>query len=203
MAWRPEHLVVEGELDNTESGWTTGWIQLEGAAERIELKLAGNCHPDLAGWKFRIIRTDPPLAEDRDEEGSDYSDLNPDQSGCVGDITADQMIKHHDIPVRALLQRLHAGEKPPFTWRKCLYLEWYSNYNGRVVIQSTRLAVQRVGERSFELTEQQWAEQQRQNCQEMDFFLTQLGDSLENGALENGALENGALENGASDGDDD
>ncbi len=34
------------------------------------------------------------------------------------------------------MQRLMAGEKPPFTWRKCLYLEWFSNANGRVVIMT-------------------------------------------------------------------
>lgn len=53
MAWRPAHLVQAGELDNTQLGWTTGWLELDGFEHRLELKLAGNCHPDLAGWKFR------------------------------------------------------------------------------------------------------------------------------------------------------
>lgn len=26
MAWRPSDWVIEGELDNTTQGWTTGWI---------------------------------------------------------------------------------------------------------------------------------------------------------------------------------
>ncbi|QDV44545.1 hypothetical protein Enr13x_44110 [Stieleria neptunia] len=89
------------------------------------------------------------------------------------------MIKHFDIPTDELLRRIRAGENPPFTWRKCLYLEWYSNANGRAVIQSTRLEVQRIGERAFELTEDQWKEQAMQSANEFGHFMDQLGDALE------------------------
>ncbi len=181
MAWRPEHLLRRGELDNTQFGWTVGWLELEGFNERLTLKLAGNCHPDLAGWKFRIKRIEPALEKDFDgDDPPDYSGIRLDQSGHVGDITADQMIKHFEIPDNELVQRLHSGEEPPFTWRKCLYLEWFSNANGRAVIQSTRLEVERIGERAFELTEDQWRDQHRQNQNEMDFFMTQLRDAAEN-----------------------
>ncbi len=187
MAWRPERLFQCGELDNTQRGWTIGWLQLAGFTDRLQLKLAGNCHPDLAGWKFRIHRIEPELPDDKssgdeshDDEDApfDYSRINLDQSGHVGDITADQMIKHHDIPDDELVRRLVAGDKPPFTWRKCLYLEWFSNANGRVVIQSTRLEVKRLGERAFELTEEEWKEQARYNAEELNYFMTQLGDVL-------------------------
>lgn len=121
MAWRPERLVKAGQLDNTTLGWTVGWLELDGIDQRLRLKLAGNCHPDLAGWKFNIHRVE---AERADEDAlPDYSGISLDQSGHVGDITADQMVKHHDIPDKELARRLMAGEKPPFTWRKCLYLE--------------------------------------------------------------------------------
>ena len=182
MAWRPEHLVIAGELDNTEPGWTIGWLELEGCPERLRLKLAGNCHPDLAGWKFRIKRVTPAPPKDFDgEEPPPYEEINPDQSGHVGDITADQMIKDYEMPTEELVQRLHAGEEPEFTWRKCLYLEWFSNHNGRVVIQSPRLEVERIGDQAFELSEAQWRDQQFQNQQEMDYFITQLEDALEDG----------------------
>jgi hypothetical protein len=182
MAWRPEHLFRAGELDNTQPGWTVGWLELDGCSERLQLKLAGNCHPDLAGWKFRIKRAMPPFPKDFDGgEPPKYEEICPDQTGHVGDITADQMIKHFDIPDDELVRKLHAGETPPFTWRKCLYLEWFSNRNGRVVIQSTRLEVERIGDRAFELSEQQWTEQQQQNQQEMNYFMTQLEDALKQG----------------------
>ncbi len=179
MAWRPERLVKAGEIDNTRLGWTVGWLELEGVEGRLQLKLAGNCHPDLAGWKFSIRRFEPelPLTDD-DDERADYSGINLNQSGHVGDITADQMIKHHEISHKELAERLMAGEKPPFVWRKCLYLEWYSDKNGRVVIQSTRLEVERLGERAFELTEEEYLEQARQNAEEMNHFMSQLGDAL-------------------------
>ncbi len=57
MAWRPGAWVLDGELDNTTLRWTTGWIRLQGRDEPLRLKLAGNCHPDLAGWKIKVIRT--------------------------------------------------------------------------------------------------------------------------------------------------
>ncbi|TWU25187.1 hypothetical protein Pla52o_14850 [Novipirellula galeiformis] len=180
MAWRPEHLVTSGQLDNTLNGWTIGWLELDGIDERLQLKLAGNCHPDLAGWKFRIHRTapDPPKHFGSDEP-PDYSLLSRDQSGHVGDITADQMIKHFELSIDELGQRLREGEKPPFQWRRCLYLEWYSNHNGRVVIQSTRLEVERLGQRAFELTATEWREQAYRNSEEMDHFLMQLDDAIE------------------------
>lgn len=185
MAWRPERLVKAGELDNTTLGWTVGWLELEGIDQRLQLKLAGNCYPDLAGWRFRIHRVEPEQSEV--DAMPDYSNISLDQSGYVGDITADQMIKHHEIPNDELTSRLMAGEKPPFTWRKCLYLEWYSNTNGRVVIQSTRLEVERIGERAFELTVDQWEEQAQQNADELGHFMAQLDDVLQEREREDGA----------------
>ncbi|QDT05012.1 hypothetical protein K227x_34100 [Rubripirellula lacrimiformis] len=183
MAWRPTHLVQAGEIDNTQLGWTMGWLQLDGINEPLRLKLAGNCHPDLAGWKFRIQRIAPDIDQDIDgEDQLDYSIMGLDQSGQVGDITADQRVKHFDLPNKEVARRLMSGEKLPFTWRNCLYLEWYSNHIGRVVIQSTELEVVRMGERAFELTEEQWVEQHQQNRREIEFFMTQLGDALENAA---------------------
>ncbi len=89
------------------------------------------------------------------------------------------MIKHHDISNEELVRRLLAGEKPAYTWRKCLYLEWFSNTNGRVVIQSTRLEVERLGERAFELTEEEWQEQAKRNAEEINYFMAQVDDALQ------------------------
>lgn len=182
MAWRPCDWVVEGELDNTAQGWTIGWVKIQGRAEPLKLKLAGNCHPDLAGWKFKIVRTDP--IPDWAEPLRHLESIATDQSGNVGDVTADQMIKHFECSVEEFVERARAGDPPPTTWRKALYLEWFSIKNGRIVIQSTRLAVERQGERAFELTAEEWAEQARHNSDEMNHFMHQLGDVLTQ--LENG-----------------
>ena len=175
MAWRPSDWVLDGELDNTTLGWTIGWVRLLDRDEPLQLKLAGNCHPDLAGWKFRIVRTDPIPAW---ADAPDYTHIATDQSGTIGDVTADQMLQHYECSSEEFVKRCHAGDRPPTTLRKALYLEWFSVRNGRVVIQCTRLAVQRIGQRAFELTEQQWVAQAKQNSEEISFFMEQLGDAL-------------------------
>ena len=85
MAWRPSDWVLEGELDNTVQGLTIGWVKLRGRDEPLKLRLIGNCHPDLAGWKFRIVRTDP-IPEW--VGAMDDSRIATDQAGTIGDVTA-------------------------------------------------------------------------------------------------------------------
>jgi hypothetical protein len=140
------------------------------------LKLAGNCHPDLAGWKFRIRRTEPDPDAD---EPSDLTGLATDQSGMIGDVTAEQVLRHYEESTDEFLRLTREGRQPLTTLRKALYLEWFSHRNGRVVIQSTRLQVERIGERAFELTDEQWAEQTKQNQEEMTFFMHQVQDALD------------------------
>ena len=182
MAWRPTPLVQGGHLDNTTPGWTTGTLNLDGRPDPVRLKLVGDCHPDLAGWRFDLIRIEPePPEPDDPDPRATYADLHADQSGHVGDVTADMMIKHFDIPSSEVVRRLLDGDRPPFTMRKCVYLEWYSNRNGRVVIQSTRLEVRRRGDRAFELTEDQWRDQVRRNNDELQYFLAQAADRLNPG----------------------
>ncbi len=151
MAWRITDLIVEGELDNTVKGRVGGWLRLAGRDEVVRLELRGNCRPDLAGWRFRIVRLEqvPAWAEPVDLDG-----FATEQVGEAGDILADQILRHYDCPVEELLARIRAGEPPPEDLRPALYLEWYSDRNGRVVIQDTRLGVERLGGRTFELTEE-------------------------------------------------
>jgi hypothetical protein len=152
MAWRITDMVIEGELDNTIKGRVTGWLRLTGLDELVRLELRGNCRPDLAGWRFRIVRQEPVPAWA--DEVVELDGFATEQIGKVGDIMADQILRHFDCPVEELLARIRAGEPPPEDLRPALYLEWYSGANGRVVIQDTRLGVERLGRRAFELTEE-------------------------------------------------
>ena len=88
------------------------------------------------------------------------------------------MLHHYECSDDEFVRLLHKGQRPPTTLRNALYLEWFSHRNGRVVIQSTRLEVERLGERAFELTEDDWQEQAKHNQEEMHFFMAQLGDAL-------------------------
>ncbi len=177
MAWRPSEWVSEGEIDNTATGWTVGWIKIQGRDEPLRLKLVGNCHPDLAGWKSRSLRTDPiPVSA---EPLRHLDAIATDQSGHVGDVTADQKLKHFECSNKEFVKRSYAGDQPPTLLRKALYLEWFSNKNGRCVIQSTRLAVERIGERAFELTAEDWAEQTKRNSDELGHFMLQVSNALD------------------------
>jgi hypothetical protein len=87
-------------------------------------------------------------------------------------------VKHFECSSEEFAERRYAGEQVQTTCRKSLYLEWFSTANGRVVIESTRLAVRRQGERAFELTEEQTIEQARRNAEEITYFLHQVADAL-------------------------
>jgi hypothetical protein len=165
MAWRIADLVVEGEIDNTVKGRVIGWIRLSDRAESVKLDLQGDCHPDLAGWRFRVrrLRDVPAWAEPVDASG-----LTNEQVGDVGDITADQVLRDFDCSVEEFLMRKRAGEPVPEQLRKALYLEWYSHSNGRVVIQDTRLGIALMGQRGFELTEEDLRRKREKAEQELD-----------------------------------
>lgn len=174
MAWRPSDWVTGGEIDNTVKGWTTGRVSLDGRDEPLQLKLAGNCHPDLAGWKLRINRVDPiPVWV----EPGDFDGMATDQSGIVGDIT-EQQLKHFECSTAEFVRRYRTDDEVPTTLRTGIYLEWYSNLNGRMVIQCTRLAFEKIGQQSFVLTEAEVAEQARRNAEEMSHFMGQVEDVL-------------------------
>lgn len=151
MAWRIADSVVEGEFDNTTKGCVTGWLRLVGRDELVRLELRGNCRPDLAGWRFRIVRLEPVPTWAKPVHLEKFASQ---QIGEAGDILADQILRHFDCPVEEFLARIRASEPPPEELRQAVYLEWYSDQNGRVVIQDTRLGVERLGARSFELTEE-------------------------------------------------
>ena len=129
MALRIDEAVCRGEIDNTVEGLTTGLIWLAGRDEPLVLKLVGDCWRDLAGARLRF---ENPLPVG----GGDLAALASEQSGLVGDMTASR--KHKVAAVGdEELQRLHAEDQEiPYEWKNTLYLEWFSEANGRVVIES-------------------------------------------------------------------
>jgi hypothetical protein len=67
----------------------------------------------------------------------DLDCLHADQNGTIGDLTASRKVRVFDIPLEEALAMLRRKEKPPEHMANCLYLEWFSDRNGRVVIEST------------------------------------------------------------------
>ncbi len=155
MAWRLNKAVVRGEIDNRTQGTVTGTIWLINAEEPVELELEGNCWRDLAGCLLRFENPNP----EKDEE---YTDLNRHQGGRVGDMTASRKVRVLEIPVKEAYMMCKRGEKPPEHMGNCVYLEWYSDFNGRVVIESTDYRVE-ISEPVWTMSADEEAEQREAN----------------------------------------
>lgn len=119
MAWRPHENLVEGELDNTALGRVTGWLRFIGMEEMVKLDLKGDFHRDIRGTRIRLSNPNPAdsnksgrLGEIR--AGSYMDGFSPIQTGDVGDITAGL---------------------PPYDYGSGVYIEFYSEQNGRVVLE--------------------------------------------------------------------
>lgn len=121
MAWRPTRYLIDGELDNTEPDKVTGWMRFSGKEERVNFSLIGNFHRDIRGAKIKFTGD----AESGNSDGSDYMEsFDNNQDGNVGDITAGL---------------------PPADYVKYPYIEWYSDANGRVVLELDPEQVEVIG----------------------------------------------------------
>jgi hypothetical protein len=112
MAWRPNEQFIEGVLDNTVPNKVTGWMKFTGKNEKIVFDLEGNFHRDIRGARIRL-RGEGELANH--EESAKYMEgFSTLQKGNVGDMTAG---------------------KEPVDYVNYPYFEWYSEDNGRVVLE--------------------------------------------------------------------
>ncbi|HSV98657.1 MAG TPA: DUF2958 domain-containing protein [Sedimentisphaerales bacterium] len=123
MAWRISQYLVEGELDNTHLGKVTGWMQFAGMKEKVTFDLKGDFHRDIRGAKIRFrgdaSETDPPA-----DAASYMEGLAVEQTGKVGDITAGL---------------------PPVDYVSYPYIEWYSEDNGRALIELEPVQIEVIG----------------------------------------------------------
>ena len=136
MAWRLCDSVVRGELDNTVRGRVEGSIWLLGREAPVVLRLAGNAWRDLAGARLTFENPSPRRSDES-------VDLWTEHIGVVGDMTASNKVRVYDVPIEEALAMIRIGVQPPEHRANSLYLEWYSERNGRVVIESAdfRLAI--------------------------------------------------------------
>ncbi|MFC7338378.1 hypothetical protein ACFQY0_14385 [Haloferula chungangensis] len=140
MAHRIDEVLVRGEIDNTQEGKTTGWLWLLGRSEPVTLDLVGDCWRDLAGARLKFRNQAP-----RRGAGEELSRI---QKGVVGDMTASRKAKVPDCPLDEFAARCDAGEDVPLVWKNSLYLEWFSDVDGRVVIETTDF--------ELELSDNEW-----------------------------------------------
>ncbi len=123
MAWRPTQYLIEGELDNTHPGKVTGWMSFAGMTEKVTFSLQGDFHRDIRGAKIHLTG-DASATDPLDDAAGYMEDFAPQQTGRVGDITAGL---------------------PPADYVSYPYVEWYSQENGRVVLELEADQVEVIG----------------------------------------------------------
>ncbi|EIP98508.1 hypothetical protein OpiT1DRAFT_02965 [Opitutaceae bacterium TAV1] len=129
MAWRIEEHVVRGEIDNRIRGKVTARLWFCGHEDTpMEIVLTGNAHPDLHGRFITFTNPDPKPGLP--------AGLRMAQRGTAGDITASRKVKIPDVPLDRIVDYYKTGKKLPYHWGNVLYLEWYSETNGRIVIEA-------------------------------------------------------------------
>jgi hypothetical protein len=172
MAWRIHDSVIRGEIDNRMKGRVLGKLWLDGLDEPVKLDLAGNACPDLAGCllKFKNPAKTFPMRK--------KPKFNPLQRGKIGNLSASQKVRVFTIPDEEAFAMIDRGEKPPERTANALYLEWFSEGNGRVVIESADFELN-ISAPEWRLTPAE--EKQRAKDAEAGWamFSKQLNDALE------------------------
>jgi hypothetical protein len=172
MAFRIHDSVVRGTIDNRTKGIIRGEIWLEGLPEPMILQLKGDAHPDVAGCLLAFHNPGTRVAHPH------LGSLAPVQRGVVGDITAARKARVFDIPFEEAYSMLKRKEKPPEHLANALYLEWFSESNGRVVIESTDYEVT-VSAPEWRLTTEEDAQRARDVGEAMHDFLQKLTNAIE------------------------
>jgi hypothetical protein len=130
MAWRIHDHVIRGVIDNRIKGHVRGELWLDGFAEPLKLELTGNACADLAGCLLEFRNPQKTFPMNRDAR------LQPEQRGGIGDLTASRKVRVFTVPNETAFAMMKRGEKPPERIANSLYLEWFSEANGRVVVES-------------------------------------------------------------------
>jgi hypothetical protein len=127
------------------------------------LRLHGDCLRDLAGCTVRFTNPrpspDPALAV-----------LAPEQNGVAGELTASRKVRQPSVSDQEVLELLEKEQPVPCRIANGLYLEWYSEENGRVVIESTDYMVG-VSVPAWSMTAEENAEQLSASQQHFQRFL--------------------------------
>jgi hypothetical protein len=104
--------------------------------------------------------------------------FNPRQRGKIGSLSASQKVRVFTVPDEEAFDMIDRGEKPPERTANALYLEWFSEGNGRVVIESANFELN-ISAPEWRLTPAE--EKQRAQDAEAgwEMFSKQLNEALE------------------------
>ena len=172
MAFRIHDSVVRGEIDNRVKGTVRGTIWLEGRAEPLVLALKGNAWADLAGCLLTFTNPQKRIPLPHDDP------LQSTQRGSIGDLTASRKVRMFDVPLEEAFEMFDRKEKPPEHIANCLYLEWFSEANGRVVVESADYELS-ISAPEWRLTPEEDEERAKQAAAGMDDFMRRLTQAVE------------------------
>ncbi len=176
MAWRIDEQVTRGEIDNSERDRVVGRIWFLDRPEPVELDLTGNCWRDLAGRKLEFTNPEPKF--------TDLGALTAQQIGTVGDITASRKVKVPDIPAEEIGDYYLAKKPFPWHWGNSLYFEWFSESNGRVVIETASFELKIIGEPNWDMSPEEEKFQQLANQKAMTGFMDTLAEAADGSVSE-------------------
>ena len=168
MAWRIDESVIRGEIDNRTRGRITGRIWIAGRSEPLELELTGNAWRDLAGRKLEFVNPSPTH--------NPPDGLTTRQTGVIGDCTASRKVKVPDVSKKERIELYKQKQPFPWHWSNSLYLEWYSNTNGRIVIESASFQLTMGPESAWDMSVSEEEAQRSANAEAMEVFMSRLGD---------------------------
>jgi len=167
MAWRIDTQLVRGEIDNRTRGRITGRFWFLGRDLPVLVSLQGNASRDLAGRQLAFVNPAPKDVLD--------DSFAPEQVGIAGEFTASRKRKVPDIPLEEIGTYYEQKKPFPWHWGNCIYFEWFSASNGRVVIEAADYQLTISPEAAWEMTAEEEAEQQRANAKSIESFFEQLG----------------------------
>jgi hypothetical protein len=153
-------------------GIVRGKIWVEGRDEPVVLELNGNPWPDLAGCLLTFTNPQKRIPQ------SHLDTLDPLQRGSIGDLTASRKVRVFDVPLPDALDMIHRKEKPPEHMANCLYLEWFSEANGRVVIESADYQLT-ITAPEWRMTAKEDEERAQQAAAGMTDFMGKLTEAIE------------------------
>ncbi len=172
MAFRIHDSVVRGEIDNRVKNLVRGKIWVVGRKQPVTLELKGNAWPDLAGC---LLKFKNPLKRVAHQH---LDSLHPNQTGQIGDITASRKVRVMEIPMPEAYLMKKRGEHVPEHMANCLYIEWFSVQNGRVVIESTDYELE-ISAPEWRLTPLEEEERAKQAASGMGWFMQKLSEAIE------------------------
>jgi hypothetical protein len=87
-------------------------------------------------------------------------------------------VRVFDVPLEEALAMIRRKEKPPEHMANSLYLEWFSEYNGRVVIESADYELT-ISAPEWRLTPEEDCERAKQAAAGMNWFMQKLTEAIE------------------------